>query len=194
MINQLLIKILGIAFLASYLIGSTWFGIHMYKAFTRVENNQTVLLEQTKGINKDKQLVLTPAEFKQAMDSSDRAILKHLDIKVKNLEQLVKVSAEGNAHVYTPVKDTIINNNNILMPARAFNYTSKFLDLKGLVFKDTASIIWGSRDSLDVALYWKREGKFLPFIFGKKVYRAGVEGQNPYMKYIVSKNIKIQRE
>lgn len=185
--------IAGVLLLA-YLVGSTIFGIQMYKAYSRVENNQSILLDRINDINKDKQLVLTPSEFKQRLDSSTQVMMKQLDIKTKNLEQVVKATATGKATVVTVPRDTFIIRNDTILPATAFTYFDKYLTLKGIQTKDSVEVTWGSKDTLTLLLYWRREGRFIPKLFGRKAYRAAIQGENPYMEYIINENVKLKKE
>ena len=114
------------------------------------------------------------------------------------MDNIVQAQSQMFAKLQTNNKDTtitrIINNNTVTLPAQVFKFEDKYLNVKGLVTKENTDLTLQSWDSLSVLLYWKREGKFIPIIFGKKTYRAAVKGENPYMKYLVSKNIKIQKE
>lgn len=181
-------------FIASYLIGSTIFGYKMYQNYLRTSENQEILLENVKNINKDRQLVLTPSEFKHAMDSSTQAMMKDFHLKVKNLEQVVKASSHGEASIVTVPRDTFIIRNDTVLPATTFVYANKYIRLKGLQTKDSVKVDWVGNDNLTLLLYWKREGKFIPSIFGRKVYRAAIQGENPYMTYIVNENVQLKRQ
>ena len=190
--------IIAFVFLVLYAIATTTAFIKLSDKFDRVESNQTVLLDQVKGLDKNKQLVLTHAEFKHSLDSTTGAWLKQLNIHTKNVDNIVQAQSQMFAKLQTNNKDTtitrIINNNTVTLPAQVFKFEDKYLNVKGLVTKENTDLTLQSWDSLSVLLYWKREGKFIPIIFGKKTYRAAVKGENPYMKYLVSKNIKIQKE
>ena len=184
-----------IAVLLSYLVASTIFGYKMYQNYLRTSENQEILINNVKNIDKDRQLVLTRSEFKQWTDSSTTSMMKHFDLKVKNLEQVVKATSHGEASVITVPRDTfVLGGNNILVPATTFTYFDKYLKLKGIQTKDSVKISWSSVDYLTLLLYWKREGKFLPFIFGHKTYRAAIEGENPYMTYTINDNVKMKKE
>lgn len=194
MMQALITKIVIIGVLVLYLVGSTMFGIKMYQQYTRVSDNQEILLQQVDGLKKDNQLVLTPNEFRRLNDSSTTAIMKTLNIKTKNLEQIIKATSYGGTTITTVPRDTFIIRNDTLIPATTFNYVDPYLTLSGVQTKTQTQVTWTSQDSLSVLLYWQREGKFLPKIFGNKVYKATIKGENPYMKYVVNQNIKIQKQ
>jgi len=174
-------------------IGATYFGYQFYKKFTRVEENQTILLQQVDGMLKEKQLVLTPKEFKQAMDSTTKALMKEIGTNTRHIEQLVKASSTTKGTITFIPRDTIISRHDTLANATVFNHTEKFLTMRGIVLKDSASITWSSWDKFNILLYWKREGKFIPRLFGKKVYTSTIKGENPYMNYTINQNIKVQK-
>ena len=174
-------------------IGATYGGYQLYKSFTRVSGNQEILLQQVDGLKKDKQLVLTPKEFRHALDSSSTALMKEVGIKVRNVENLVKASSSAGGTISFVPRDTIISKNDTIIPATVFNHSEKFLEMKGIFTKYDGTVTWNTKDSIDMLLYWKREGKFLPFLFGKKVYSGALKGINPYIKYTINKNIKVQR-
>jgi hypothetical protein len=177
-----------------YSVGSTYFAIKMMDRFDRVESNQSTLLNQMNNIDKNKQLVLTPAEFKHSMDSTTVSLLKTLKLHAKNVENIIGVKAEGKIRVVTVPRDTIIVRHDTLIPATTFTYSDKYMSIKGIQTKKQTEVIAEGTDSLNILLYWKREGKFIPIIFGKKTYRATIKGSNPYMKYIITKNIKIMKQ
>ncbi len=183
----------GIAILL-YMLGTTYCNMKLQDEVSRVTSNQTTLLQQVDGLKKETQLVLTPGEFRQTLDSSTTAMMKEIDIKVKNVENQVKVSMRAGSTVKFIPRDTIISKNDTLINATVFDHKEKFLTMKGLILRnDSSSITWATSDSLNLLLYWKREGKFLPSIFGKKVYEGAVKGINPYIDYTVNKNIKVQK-
>lgn len=185
---------LFVVFLLLYSAGTTYFAIKMMNRFDRVEFNQTTLLNQVNNIDKNKQLVLTPAEFKHSMDSTTVALLKSLKLHAKNVENIISVKAQGNFKIITVPRDTFLVRHDTIIPATTFVYSDKFMSIKGIQTKVQTEITAHGEDNLDLLLYWKREGKFLPIIFGKKAYRAEVKGINPYMEYAITKNIKIQKE
>lgn len=189
---------LAVLFVVLYAVASTFAYIKLSDKFDRVEGNQTTLLDQVNGLSKDKQLVLTPKEFKESMDSATGVWLKQLSIHTKNVDNIVQANSQMYAKFVTNNRDTsvtrIVNNTTVMMPAQIFKFEDKFLTVKGLVMKEQTELTLQSWDSLSVLLYWKREGKFLPIIFGKKTYRAAIKGENPYMKYLINKNIKVSKE
>ena len=189
---------LAIVFVVLYAVAGTFAYIKLSDKFDRVEGNQTTLLDQVNDLNKDKQLVLTPKEFKKSMDSATGVWLKQLDLHTKNVDNIVKAQSQMFAKFATENRDTsitrVINNNTVTLPAKVFSFNDKYLTAKGIVFDTQTEMTLTSWDELSLLLYWKREGKFLPAIFGKKVYRGAVKGENPYMEYIVNKNIKVQKE
>lgn len=176
-----------------YMLGTTYCNMQLREEVSRVTGNQTTLLEQVEGLKKETQLVLTPGEFKQTLDSSTTAMMKEIDIKVKNVENQVKASSHSEGTISFVPRDTFLIRNDTLIPASTFAHTEKFLTMRGVVMKDSGSVTWETWDSINMLLYWKREGKFIPKIFGKKVYEGAIKGINPYTDYKINKNIKVQK-
>lgn len=176
-----------------YMLGTTYYNIRLQKEVARVTTNQTTLLEQVDGLKKETQLVLTPGEFKQTLDSSTTAMMKQIDIKVKNVENLVKATSHAGGTIKFVPRDTLIARSDTLIPASVLDHTEEFITMEGIVMKDSASVTWSTWDSINVLLYWKREGNFIPKLFGKKVYEGAIKGINPYINYTVDKNIKVQK-
>jgi uncharacterized protein YoxC len=175
-------------------VGATYLGYKFYQNFSRVSDNQELLLRQVDGLKKDKQLVLTPKEFRHSLDSTTRAIMNDVGIKVRHVEQLVQATSHVGGTISFIPRDTLINRHDTLIGATTFSHNEEYISMKGIVLKDSASVTWKSWDKINLLLYWKREGNFIPWLFGKKVYSADLRGKNPYMTYEVDKNIKVQRK
>lgn len=186
-------SLIAFIILLAWSVGATYLGYQFYQEFSRVSGNQELLLQQVHGLQKEKQLVLTPKEFKHSLDSSTEAMMDRLDLKVKHIENAIKVSVVGQSSVTVGLRDTTIIQNNTIVNASSFVHKEKYLNMTGFVFKNSAFIDWSTSDSLNILLYWHREGKFIPKIFGKKVYQGAIEGQNPYIKYSINQNIKVQK-
>lgn len=188
-------KIVGIVAIVAYIFIMTSMYFSMKKEFIRVSSNQEVILSQINNkVDLNKQLTLTPEEFKRTLDSTTKKIMEDNNLRVKNLEHLIKGTIHADGTIVTVPRDTFIIRNDTLIPAKGFAKSTKYLTIDGLITTDSVTVNWSTWDNIRLLLYWKREGKFLPKIFGKKAYRADIKGENPYIKYVVDQNIKISKE
>jgi len=173
---------------------------HYRKAYVRVKENQKVLLNENKATAK--KLLLTKSEFKNYINSNEKLkklltdSLKVSIRKIKNLEQYkIKYKLSLNMVTHdTIIKYRIIEKDSVSvhsLKAKSFHWEDKWTRLSGLYYDNKVSINLRSIDSIYLTIFWKREGRFLPVLFGRKVYRAKVINDNPHNKIIVGKRIKV---
>jgi|GEM_PF-3737932 len=173
---------------------------HYQKAYVRVKNNQEALLNENKKTNQS--LMLTKSEFKNYINSNKKIkklltdSLKVSIGKIKNLEQYktkYELSLNMNMHD-TIIKYRIIKKDSVSVhsiKAKNFHWEDKWTHLSGLCYNNKVSINLRSVDSIYLTVFWKRVGRFLPVLFGHKVYRAKIINFNPHNKIIIGKRIKV---
>ncbi len=107
----------------------------------------------------------------------DLNTIRELNIKVRELEDIIAAQAVLQYDVQAPISDTIIN----MDTARVFNYVSEWSEVKGFIGKDTVTI--SIRDTVPLLIVETvRYKRFLGFLWKtRKVKRRQVDvtSENP---------------
>lgn len=168
----------------------------------RLSNNQETLLTENKhykirdslNVSKTNQLELKLSEFKK-YKSEYAQLIKDLNIKNSQLEQIISVNAETITNLKAMLRDSIRLDtvSNIIDTLKCFEYKSKYTDVSGCINKDIIDMQIRNRESLK-AIESKKKKKFLFFklpiwLFGYKSKQLDIVSLNPnttieYIEYI----------
>lgn len=168
----------------------------------RLSNNQETLLTENEhykirdslNVSKTNQLELKLSELKK-YKSEYTQLVKDLNIKNSQLEQIISVNAETITNLKAMLRDSIRLDtvSNIIDTLKCFEYKSKYTDVSGCINKDIIDMQIRNRESLK-AIESKKKKKFLFFklpiwLFGYKSKRLDIVSLNPnttieYIEYI----------
>jgi len=174
--------------------------LHYKSEYKRTNDNQQALLIQNK--NSARELLLTKSDFKEYINSNNKIkkLLKDsLKISLRKIKNLQEFESKYKLELNLKSHDTIIRyrgtkkDTSVLheIKAKAFKWNDKWTSISGFYNNDNISINIKSVDSIYLTLFWERKGRFLPFLFGRKVYRAKIVNTNPHNKIILGKQIKV---
>lgn len=168
----------------------------------RLSNNQETLLTENEhykirdslNVSKTNQLELKLSELKK-YKSEYTQLVKDLNIKNSQLEQIISVNAEAITNLKAMLRDSIRLDtvSNIIDTLKCFEYKSKYTDVSGCINKDIIDMQIRNRESLK-AIESKKKKKFLFFklpiwLFGYKSKQLDIVSLNPnttieYIEYI----------
>lgn len=168
----------------------------------RLSNNQETLLAENEhykirdslNVSKTNQLELKLSELKK-YKSEYTQLVKDLNIKNSQLEQIISVNAETITNLKAMLRDSIRLDtvSNIIDTLKCFEYKSKYTDVSGCINKDIIDMQIRNRESLK-AIESKKKKKFLFFklpiwLFGYKSKQLDIVSLNPnttieYIEYI----------
>lgn len=168
----------------------------------RLSNNQETLLTENEhykirdslNVSKTNQLELKLSELKK-YKSEYTQLVKDLNIKNSQLEQIISVNAETITNLKAMLRDSIRLDtvSNIIDTLKCFEYKSKYTDVSGCINKDIIDMQIHNRESLK-AIESKKKKKFLFFklpiwLFGYKSKQLDIVSLNPnttieYIEYI----------
>lgn len=168
----------------------------------RLSNNQETLLTENEhykirdslNVSKTNQLELKLSELKK-YKSEYTQLVKDLNIKNSQLEQIISVNAETITNLKAMLRDSIRLDtaSNIIDTLKCFEYKSKYTDVSGCINKDIIDMHIRNRESLK-AIESKKKKKFLFFklpiwLFGYKSKQLDIVSLNPnttieYIEYI----------
>lgn len=168
----------------------------------RLSNNQETLLTENEhykirdslNVSKTNQLELKLSELKK-YKSEYAQLIKDLNIKNSQLEQIISVNAEAITNLKAMLRDSIRLDtvSNIIDTLKCFEYKSKYTDVSGCINKDIIDMQIRNRESLK-AIESKKKKKFLFFklpiwLFGYKSKQLDIVSLNPnttieYIEYI----------
>lgn len=168
----------------------------------RLSNNQETLLTENEhykirdslNVSKTNQLELKLSELKK-YKSEYTQLVKDLNIKNSQLEQIISVNAETITNLKAMLRDSIRLDtvSNIIDTLKCFEYKSKYTDVSGCINKDIINMQIRNRESLK-AIESKKKKKFLFFklpiwLFGYKSKQLDIVSLNPnttieYIEYI----------
>lgn len=168
----------------------------------RLSNNQETLLTENEhykirdslNVSKTNQLELKLSELKK-YKSEYAQLVKDLNIKNSQLEQIISVNAETITNLKAMLRDSIRLDtvSNIIDTLKCFEYKSKYTDVSGCINKDIIDMQIRNRESLK-AIESKKKKKFLFFklpiwLFGYKSKQLDIVSLNPnttieYIEYI----------
>lgn len=168
----------------------------------RLSNNQETLLTENEhykirdslNVSKTNQLELKLSELKK-YKSEYTQLVKDLNIKNSQLEQIISVNAETITNLKAMLRDSIRLDtvSNIIDTLKCFVYKSKYTDVSGCINKDIIDMQIRNRESLK-AIESKKKKKFLFFklpiwLFGYKSKQLDIVSLNPnttieYIEYI----------
>ena len=168
----------------------------------RLSNNQETLLTENEhykirdslNVSKTNQLELKLSELKK-YKSEYTQLVKDLNIKNSQLEQIISVNAETITSLKAMLRDSIRLDtvSNIIDTLKCFEYKSKYTDVSGCINKDIIDMQIHNRESLKV-IESKKKKKFLFFklpiwLFGYKSKQLDIVSLNPnttieYIEYI----------
>lgn len=168
----------------------------------RLSNNQETLLTENEHykirdslkVSKTNQLELKLSELKK-YKSEYTQLVKDLNIKNSQLEQIISVNAETITNLKAMLRDSIRLDtvSNIIDTLKCFEYKSKYTDVSGCINKDIIDMQIRNRESLK-AIESKKKKKFLFFklpiwLFGYKSKQLDIVSLNPnttieYIEYI----------
>lgn len=168
----------------------------------RLSNNQETLLTENEhykirdslNVSKTNQLELKLSELKK-YKSEYTQLVKDLNIKNSQLEQIIRVNAETITNLKAMLRDSIRLDtvSNIIDTLKCFEYKSKYTDVSGCINKDIIDMQIRNRESLK-AIESKKKKKFLFFklpiwLFGYKSKQLDIVSLNPnttieYIEYI----------
>lgn len=168
----------------------------------RLSNNQETLLTENEhykirdslNVSKANQLELKLSELKK-YKSEYAQLIKDLNIKNSQLEQIISVNAETITNLKAMLRDSIRLDtvSNIIDTLKCFEYKSKYTDVSGCINKDIIDMQIHNRESLK-AIESKKKKKFLFFklpiwLFGYKSKQLDIVSLNPnttieYIEYI----------
>lgn len=168
----------------------------------RLSNNQETLLTKNEhykirdslNVSKTNQLELKLSELKK-YKSEYTQLVKDLNIKNSQLEQIISVNAETITNLKAMLRDSIRLDtvSNIIDTLKCFEYKSKYTDVSGCINKDIIDMQIRNRESLK-AIESKKKKKFLFFklpiwLFGYKSKQLDIVSLNPnttieYIEYI----------
>lgn len=168
----------------------------------RLSNNQETLLTENEhykirdslNVSKTNQLKLKLSELKK-YKSEYTQLVKDLNIKNSQLEQIISVNAETITNLKAMLRDSIRLDtvSNIIDTLKCFEYKSKYTDVSGCINKDIIDMQIRNRESLK-AIESKKKKKFLFFklpiwLFGYKSKQLDIVSLNPnttieYIEYI----------
>lgn len=168
----------------------------------RLSNNQETLLTENEhykirdslNVSKTNQLELKLSELKK-YKSEYTQLVKDLNIKNSQLEQIISVNAETITNLKAMLRDSIRLDtvSNMIDTLKCFEYKSKYTDVSGCINKDIIDMQIRNRESLK-AIESKKKKKFLFFklpiwLFGYKSKQLDIVSLNPnttieYIEYI----------
>lgn len=175
---------------------------YLTKENNRLSNNQETLLTENEhykirdslNVSKTNQLELKLSELKK-YKSEYAQLIKDLNIKNSQLEQIISVNAETITNLKAMLRDSIRLDtvSNIIDTLKCFEYKSKYTDVSGCINKDIIDMQIRNRESLK-AIESKKKKKFLFFklpiwLFGYKSKQLDIVSLNPnttieYIEYI----------
>lgn len=175
---------------------------YLTKENNRLSNNQETLLTENEhykirdslNVSKTNQLELKLSELKK-YKSEYTQLVKDLNIKNSQLEQIISVNAETITNLKAMLRDSIRLDtvSNIIDTLKCFEYKSKYTDVSGCINKDIIDMQIRNRESLK-AIESKKKKKFLFFklpiwLFGYKSKQLDIVSLNPnttieYIEYI----------
>lgn len=176
--------------------------LYLTEENNRLSNNQETLLTENEhykirdslNVSKTNQLELKLSELKK-YKSEYTQLVKDLNIKNSQLEQIISVNAETITNLKAVLRDSIRLDtvSNIIDTLKCFEYKSKYTDVSGCINKDIIDMQIRNRESLK-AIESKKKKKFLFFklpiwLFGYKSKQLDIVSLNPnttieYIEYI----------
>lgn len=165
---------------------------YLTKENNRLSNNQETLLTENEhykirdslNVSKTNQLELKLSELKK-YKSEYTQLVKDLNIKNSQLEQIISVNAETITNLKAMLRDSIRLDtvSNIIDTLKCFEYKSKYTDVSGCINRDIIDMQIHNRESLK-AIESKKKKKFLFFklpiwLFGYKSKQLDIVSLNP---------------
>lgn len=188
-----------------FLLGVTTYGF--YKRCNRLQNerdtynqNTHSLLSDLKRIQVDsirmaadvKVLSLTLDEYEEYR-SEDLEIIKSLKAEVKRLQVVAKHELEVRAPISTSLRDTIILRDTTVIPIKAIEINTPYLQINGIVDNDriTGEVFLPVR--LLQAVWIEPKHRFLWWKWGIKAMHQTITSDNPYVQITYTEYIHIQK-
>ena len=161
-----------------------------------LNSNQEILLEDKE--DQIRALRLTSQELESVIEDDDqikRVLRDSLNIKIKQVEDLKSMPVITRIDTVIQIQDSIvyITGTDSVAIFKYFNWEDTWNKAYGQFNSDftTIDLSLEVTDTLIVTMYWERKGKFIPKLFGKKVYQTEVINVNPSATVHINKNIEI---
>lgn len=179
-------------------IGGGLLSKHFIQETNRLQRNQKILTEEHQ--EQKKSLVMDKRELKNLLEEQDgtyAAIVDSMKLKIKQLESLTSASSETRIKFKTLVKDSIvrktdtITKRDTIIKYEFFKWQDlPWVEVDGLIYRDTVEVDVRVTDTIHVANYWKRKGWFIFKLFHKKTPHSDVSNVNPYVNIHVEQSIR----
>lgn len=135
----------------------------------------------------DEALRLRCSEFER-LRAADAAEIRRLGIRLRRAEEIARTVAATTIEVPVPVRDTVILRDTL----RLFRWRDAWVEVEGLVGRDTAECRVESRDTLIQVLH-RVPRRFLFIRGGTKAVRQEIVSRNPHTKIVYAEYVKIER-
>ncbi|MDR0659079.1 MAG: hypothetical protein LBG18_09165 [Mediterranea sp.] len=165
----------------------------------RLEANQRALLEDvTLYRTKDslsaasvEKLTLTKNELEKYNGELIKTI-KDLGIKINRLELVSKQVTQTRIEVAIPVRDTLIIEHSVPIPAKTFDWRDSWVSVSGMINRDTVSCKVASVDTL-IQVVHRVPKKFWFLRWGTKAIRQEIISNNPHTQIVYTEYIELNK-
>jgi hypothetical protein len=162
----------------------------------RADNNYNILVGES-----EEALELKQVEFNTYVKNSEfleRILRDSLKIKTSQVKSLSQATSSTKIVIRSILKDTTIfvpvpgELVKIPVGVHKFEFKDTWVDISGLVFKDSVDLNISSSDTLAIVEYkYKNRKWFLTKLFEKWKTRQEIGNSNPYMHYKITHRVEV---
>lgn len=140
---------------------------------THERNEQTFINQVERYKTKDSLSCAKVGELELSLKNTkklladDVAVIENLNLKIKNMEQVAKISTRTETRIIERLKDTTITQHDTLRDIKVIDLTQPHMEIKGFIFPDSVDFKIITKDSLLIieTIEYKR---FLGFLWKTK--------------------------
>ena len=166
---------------------------------SRLENNASALMEGIRLYRtKDSlyaastgALELKLTEFRK-LRSEDARLIETLKIRLNRVEQVSRHATETHHQITAPLRDTAFIERDYPDSGRLFSYRSPYIDLEGVLQRDSVRMTLTSYDTL-MQVTHRIPKRFLFIRYGTKAIRQEIVSKNPHTKITYTEYIRLKR-
>lgn len=164
----------------------------------RLNDNQTALMSQVdywtaeneKSAADVLKLTLTVNELKNTNKQLNKTV-EDLGIKLKRVQSASTSGTKTEIKIVTQIRDSIVYRDSIIAPIKIFDWNDAWVDVKGLIERDSVDLSFCSRDTLTTVVH-KIPHKFWFIKWGCKAVKQTVVTSNPHSKITYNEYIELK--
>lgn len=156
----------------------------------RFRTNYEASLTELEQHNKEtvKAYNVTVSELKEYYKKEADAIRKDFDVKLRNAIQYQNVNTITTNEIHTILKDSTINDS---IKIGVLDYSDEWSDFHLLKIKDSITLKYTVRDSLEILLHKEKRNVWEWLSFKKQTVLSTVKSKNPNTKITYNRVIEI---